>query len=150
MKLLLLFASILVISCTSKKQENNDLGTAIVIPKVDVSSDTINNGGILACKAYLTFEPRLTPIEAQELITGFEVSFNSNGMFDPNKDPELTPAEVRNDTSYFNFQIRAPDTLTLAFVEHAWFASVKVHYLTKSERTIDTVFVESFSTIVRK
>jgi len=55
----------------------------LVIPRLEVSTDTIENGEIVKFKEYLKFEPELnSPQEIKDMLHNFEFQYDSLANFE--------------------------------------------------------------------
>lgn len=152
MRYLLLTCLGFLFSCQPTK--NEDTRNSLVIPGLEVSTDTITNGGILNFKGYLRFEPSLSsPEQSKSFINGWELRFDSANYSDPykHKHERLTLAELRGDTAYGDFMVYYPNTDSLpTFFEHSWTASLLVNFKTETEHSVDTTYIQEFTVTVKK
>jgi hypothetical protein len=146
---LLTFISFLF-SCEQPK--NQDDNKPVVIPNLDLSTDTIANGGTLQLKGYLTFKPELTsPEQANEIVTSFTLKFDGTGQLDPFRTNAFETAELKGDTAYGEFVVNYANTDSLnEHFEHVWNAALIVTFKTETEQTVDTTYMQEFKVVVKK
>ena len=152
MRYLLLAFLCFLFSCQPSNNEN--IQNSAVIPGLDISTDTIPNGGTLKFKGFLIFRPSLSsPEQSKSIINGWQLRFDSANYIDASnlKYELLTPTEVRGDTAYGEFMVHYPDTDTLpAFFEHPWTVSLNVSFKTETEHSVDTTYTQGLIVLVKK